>query len=357
MKEFTVIGIDTAKNWIQLHAVDAHGKAVLKKRLARNQFLPFMANLQKCLIGMEACGGAHHWAAELTKLGFTVRLMDARKVKKYADNQKNDARDAAACAEAVVRPNMRFVSIKNTTQLKIQELHRIRSYYVKQQTKMMNMIRGILLEGGMAISKGKASLMNYLCLLVAEEDKRLSGELKELVKDLYEELKHVEEKVKQHTSKVENLAKEDAACQKIMTIPGVGPLTATALIAKIGNGSEFKKGRDLSAYLGLVPKQHSSGDKQCLGKITKHGDRYLRELLVHGGRAMVQSAMRIDKTNKSFVKNDRHSVWTRELCDRIGRNKAAVALANKNARIIIRVLQNKMNFEADLAHGYYEAAA
>ena len=342
MKNCTVIGIDTAKNWIQLHGADTNGKVVLKKRLTRDKFLPFMASISTCLIGMEACSGAHYWATALTKLGFNVKLMDARKVKKYADNQKNDARDAAACAEAVVRANMSFVAIKNATQLEIQELHRIRSYYVRQRTKMMNMIR--------AIPKGRASLMRYLCSLVTPEDERLSVQMKEIVQDVYEELIHLEEKVKRHTNTVEKLAERDEDCQKIRTIPGIGPLTATAIIAKIGNGSDFKKGRGLSAYLGLVPKQHSSGDKQCLGKITKHGDRYLRELLVHGGRSVVQAAMRIDPIKKTFVKNDRHSVWARELCDRLGRNKAAVALANKNARLVIGVLKNKISFCVDLAH-------
>lgn len=351
MKNLTVIGIDIAKNVFQIHGADNQGRRVLKKRISRDGFLSFMANLPVCLVGMEACGGAHHWAKELIKLGFTVKLMSPLKVKKYADaHQKNDARDAAACAEAVTRANMRFVSVKTDVQLAIQSMHRVRSFYVKQRTALMNMTRGLLAESGIAIAKGQAQLTNALVSLLNDECERLSPAEKSLFKRLKEDLKKTEEEIIHHTSKLEKLAKEEASCRRLQTIEGVGPLSATAIVAKIGNGSEFQKGRDLSAYLGLVPKQSSSGDKQTLGSITKHGDRYIRQLLVHGGRSCVQAASRVNKVTGEFCKNDLHSIWIRNLATRIGVNKACVAVANKNARMIVAILKNETTFHPDRAH-------
>lgn len=350
MSNVTVMGIDIAKNVIQIHGADRRGKRLLKKRLSRDAFLPFMANLPKCLVGMEACGGAHHWAKELTKLGFEVKLMSPQKVKKYADHNKNDARDAEACAEAVTRANMRFISVKTDVQLGLQAVHRVRSYYVKQRTGLMNMMRGLLLESGIAVPKGKSHLEKNLTVLLDEESQNLRPDEKILFKRLKEDLAKIESEVIYHTSKIEKLAKEDDACQRLQTIDGVGPLSATAIVAKIGNGSEFQKGRDLSVYLGLTPRQHSSGEKQILLGITKHGDRYIRQLLIHGGRACVKSALRVNKKTGEFYKNDSHSVWARSLVDRVGINKASVALANKNARMMVALLKNKTTFCAELAH-------
>ena len=351
MKNLTVIGIDIAKNVFQIHGADSQGKRLLKKRISREGFLPFMANLPGCLVGMEACGGAHYWAKELIKLGFDARLMSPIKVKKYADDhQKNDERDAAACAEAVTRANMRFVSVKTDVQSEISAMHRVRSYYIKQRTALMNMMRGLLAESGVVIAKGQAQLTKKLVELLDDECERLSPAEKRLFKRLREDLAKVEEEVAHHTSKLEKLAKEDEACRRLQTIEGIGPLSATAIVAKIGNGSEFRKGRDLSAYLGLVPKQSSSGDKQVLGSITKHGDRYIRQLLVHGGRACVNAAFRLDKSTGAFHKNDPHSSWIRSLADRVGVNKACVAVANKNARMVVAILKNKTKFQPEMAH-------
>ena len=350
MRDLTTIGIDTAKNFIQVHGEDGRGNAVLKKRLARDKFLPFMANLPKCLIGMEACGGAHYWAAKLTELGFEVKLMSPRKVKKFVENHKNDANDAAACAVAVRRGDMTFVSIKTPVQLEIQATHRIRSHLIKERTALTNLMRGLLLEVGVAIPKGKASLIDKIKLLLMAEDTTLTPCTKSQLQGLYQHLKQVNEIVTIHTEVLKKLSEEDEVCKRITSIDGIGPITATAVMAKIGNGSEFENGRDLSAYLGLVPKQNSSGEKQRLGGISKHGDRTLRQLLIHGGRSCLKAALRINKQTQTYDKQDVHSRWARSLAERIGMNKASVALANKNARIIIAVLRNKSDFQPALAH-------
>ena len=309
-----------------------------------------MVKLPKCLVGMEACGSAHYWAKELIKLGFDVKLMNPAKVKKYAAHQKNDANDAAACAEAVTKANMRFVPIKTDMQLAIQGMHRVRSLYVKQRTARMNMMRGLLAESGIVMPKGQTNLMKKLTAVLADGCEQLSPIEKNLFKRLKEDWDKEEQEIIYHTSQLQKLAKEDEASRRLQTIEGIGPLTATAIVAKIGNGSEFQKGRELSAFLGLVPKQQSSGDKQMLGRITKHGDRYIRQLLVHGGRACVQAASRVNKITGTFHKNDSHSVWIRELAQRVGVNKASVAVANKNARMVVAILKNKTTFQPEMAH-------
>lgn len=354
MKDITVIGIDIAKNVFQIHGSNSQGKKVFHKRISREGFLETMAKLPRCLVGIEACGGAHYWAKELIKLGFEVKLMSPVRVKKYADHQKNDARDAAACAEAVTRSSMRFVSIKTDAQCDMQSLHRVRSYYVQQRTALMNMMRGLLLESGIAIRQGQTHLSKELTNLLDDACERLRPAEKRMFRDLKASLDKVDEQVGHYTQLITTIAKEDEYCQRLQTIRGVGPLSATAVIAKIGNGSEFQKGRDLSAYFGLVPQQYSSGNKQVLGSITKHGDRYIRQLLVHGGRACVQAASRVDKSTGEILKTDPHSLWIRDLTNRIGVNKASVAVANKNARMMVALLKNKSTFKPELAHGQLE---
>lgn len=351
MRDITTIGIDIAKNYIQIHGTNDKGKTLLKKRLPREKFLTLMATIPTCLVGIEACGGAHYWATELKKLGFDVKLMSPRKVKKYLDNRnKNDEKDAAACAEAVGRSNMTFVPIKTVEQRDIQSLHRIRSFYIRQRTALMNMMRGLLLELGIAINKRESALLKKLIELLDSDNIRLDEQNKAYFQDLYIDLKNLDTQIEKHTNTLKTLAKKDELCQRLQTIEGIGPISATALIAKIGNGSEFKKGRELSAYLGLVPRQHSSGDTQRLLGITKHGDRYIRQLLIHGGRAVVQASKRINKATDSYKKQDPHSQWVRKLADRLGTNKASVAVANKNARMVIALLKNQTSFDARLAH-------
>lgn len=348
MKDLTTIGIDLAKNYIQIHGANHQGKPVFKKRVARDKFLETMANLPRCLVGMEACGGSNYWARQLLSLGHDVRLMSPIKVKKYAGHNKNDARDAHACCEAVCRGTMSFVPIKNEEQMTIQSVHRIRSFYVKQQTALMNMIRGLLLEFGVVIAQGEAALMKKLRHL--DEEKFFDDAMKKECHRLKEDLISLHEKVNQSTKRVKAMAKTNTLCKRLQTIEGIGPITSTALVAKIGNGSGFKKGRELSAYLGLVPKQASSGDKRVLLKITKQGDRYVRQLLVHGGRSVIRAAMQKNPLTHVFIKDDEHSHWVRKLAERVGVNKASVAIANKNARLVIGLLKNQKDFDAALAH-------
>lgn len=350
MKNLTIIGIDIAKNYMQIHGTDDKGKVLLKKRVKRENFLTYMANLPKCLIGIEACSGANYWATELFQLGFTVKMMSPVKVKKYVENNKNDAKDAEACTEAVSRKNMQFVPLRTKAQTDMKSLHRIRRHYIKQRTSLMNMIRGILIENGIFIRKGKKYLIQKVTQIINYEISTISDEIRNEFQILYNILKQLNENIDRHDALLEKLSKEDHHCKRLRTLPGIGPVTSTAIIAKIGNGSEFKKGRDLSAFLGVVPKQHSSGDKQVLGKISKHGDRYLRELLIHGGRSALKAAKRKDKVTGLFIKQDEHSQWMRKLEERIGMNKASVAVANKNARIIIGLLKNETIFKAYLAH-------
>jgi transposase len=350
MENLTVIGIDIAKNFMQIHGTNDRGKVLLKKRMSREKFLAYMANLPRCVIGMEACGGSNYWALELKQLGFDVRLMSPNKVKKYTEHHKNDPKDAEACAEAVSRANMRFVPIKTREQMEIQNKHRIRSYYVKEKTALSNMMRGLLLEQGIAISQGKAALTKKMRELLADDSDQLNQTIKNEFQGLYEDLKQLDAKIKSHTDAIEKLAKEDEYCKRLCSIPGLGPITSTAVIAKIGNGSEFRKGRELSAYLGLVPRQHSSGETTKLLGISKHGDRYLRQLMIHGARSSVVAATKINRLTKLPEKQDKHSQWIRKLIERVGVNKASVAVANKNARIIVALLKGQTDFNAALAH-------
>jgi len=350
MKDITVIGVDIAKNVMQIHGEDSNGKVLLKKRVTKDKFLSNLANIPKCLIGMEACAGAHYWARKLQELGFKVKLMSAATVKKYAEHQKNDANDAKACAVAVIRKDIRFVPIRTQAQLEMQSVHRIRSYYVKEKTALMNMIRGLLLEHGVAIAQGEKKLIEKLRNILAGEEPELSEGMKSSMVSLLEELHHLNEKITEQNKKIEKVAKEDRYCQRIQTIEGIGPISASAIIAKIGNGSEFKKGRELSAFLGLVPRQYSSGNKQMLLGISKHGDRYIRQLLIHGARTVVRWAKRMDKETGAYCKQDKHSEWIRKLCERIGINKTCVAVANKNARMIIAILKTDADFDVQLAH-------
>lgn len=251
--------------------------------------------------------------------------MSPRKVKKFVENHKNDANDAAACAEAVTRENMRFVPVKTESQLEIQALHRVRSYYVKQQTSLMNMIRGLLLELGLVIPVSKKALLKKLQELTAAEANTLAEKNKTCFQRLADEIKHLAKEIEHYTQQLEALAKENEYCQRISTLPGIGPITSTAVVAKIGNGGEFHKGRELSAYLGLVSKQHSSGNTQRLGSISKHGDRYIRQLLIHGGRSSIQAARRKNKTTGLFEKQDLHSQWIRSLTERMSINKRKIS--------------------------------
>ncbi len=320
----TTLGIDLAKNVFQLHGVNRHGKAVLTKRVTRAKLRETVANIPSCLIGMEACASAHYWAREFERLGHKVRLIAPQFVKPYVKSNKNDAQDAAAICEAVGRPHMRFVSVKTVAQQDIQAVHRIRERLVKTRTALVNQIRGLLAEYGVVIPLKNNAVSQALPRILEDADNGLTTVGRELFADLYEQLQGLSQSVKKYDVQIERLFKANPICQRLAEVEGVGPVTATALLAA-GDANAFKNGRQMSAWIGLVPRQHSSGGKQTLLGISKRGDTYLRTLLIHGARAAVATAKR---------KQDARSRWITALAERRGANIAAVALANKNMRIL-----------------------
>lgn len=336
----TTIGIDLAKKVFQVHGVDEHGKVVLKKQLKRAQVLPFFANLPPCLIGMEACGSAHYWARKLEKLGHTVKLMAPQFVKPYVKTNKHDAADAEAICEAVSRPSMRFVPIKTGEQQAVLSLHRAREGFVKARTAQANQIRGLLAEYGIIIPLGIDSIAKHLPEILEDGENDLPGVFRQLVQRLGEHLKELDRQVDELDAQIQRWHRENAASRKLAEIPGIGPLTASALVASIGDAKNFENGRQLAAWLGLVPRQHSTGGKQTLLGISKRGDCYLRTLLIHGARAVIRVASK---------KTDAAESWVQRLIDRRNKNVAAVALANKNARIVWALLAHDKAYEASYA--------
>lgn len=335
--ELKVLGIDLAKQSFQLHGVDEHGHVVLRKKLSRSQLPAFVANLPPCLIGLEACGGAHYWVRELTKLGHAVRMIAPQFVKPYVKSNKNDAVDAEAICEAVQRPSMRFVPSKSIEQQDMQSLHRIRSQLVARRTAQTNQVRGLLLEYGLIIPVGINHVRKALPSILEDADNALSGLFRELLNELYEELIHLDNRIQTLEKKLVTLSVNNEDCKRLLTIPGIGLLTATALIAAIADISVFKNGRELAAWLGLVPKQHSTGGKQTLLGISKRGDSYLRTLLIHGGRSVVRVAHK---------HQDKRNRWIGDIKQRRGENISNVAVANKNARIVWALLTRKENYKA-----------
>jgi transposase len=326
-------GIDLAKNIFQVHAVDDNGDIVAKKQLKRAKVLSFFVKLKPCLIGMEACGGAHYWSRELTKLGHTVRLMSPQHVKPYIKGNKNDANDAAGICEAVSRPNMKFVGVKTQEQQDILMLHRIRSQKVKNRTALVNQIRGLLSEYGIALTKRIEPLRRELLVLLSESvDDKLSELAKRNFYQLYEDLLVLDDQIERVENELKETTKNSNDCQRLLTLPGIGWITASALVAHIGDINQFKNGRELSAYIGLVPRQNSSGGKNVLLGISKRGDAYLRTLLIHGSRAVL---MHVGK------KTDKDSEWLAEVAARRGSNKAVVAQANKTTRKVWALLSKQ----------------
>ena len=330
------ISIDLAKQVFQLHGVDSHEKAVLRKKLKREQMLPFFRDLPACLIGIEACSGAHYWARELQKLGHTVKLIAPQFVKPYVKANKNDANDAEAICEAVSRPNMRFVTIKTVAQQDLQACHRIRSELVQQRTAKANQIRGLLAEYGIILGQRIDVLRKALPNLLEDAENALTGDFRVLLKGLQEDLQALDERVAVMDKRIQSLANNHPASKRLLEIPGIGPITATALISAVGDGKQFKKGRDMAAWLGLTPRQHSSGGKERLLGISKHGDAYLRTLLIHGGRSVLKVAAN---------KDDPRSRWLQSLSERRHKNIAAVAVANKNARIAWALLTKDIDYQ------------
>lgn len=311
---------------------------MLKKQLKREQMAPFFAKLSPCLIGVEACGSAHFWASKLQALGHTVKLMAPQFVKPYVKTNKNDAADAEAICEAVSRPSMRFVPIKNGEQRAVLALHRARQGFVKARTAQANQIRGLLAEHGIIIPQGIAHISKRLPEILEDAENGLPGTFRQLIDRLGEHLKELDRQVQELEGQIQAWHRENAASRKLAQIPGIGPITASALVASIGDAKNFENGRQLAAWLGLVPRQNSSGGKQTLLGISKRGDTYLRTLLIHGARAVIRVAER---------KATHAGSWLARVMGRRNQNVAAVALANKNARIVWALLAHDREYEAE----------
>jgi transposase len=324
------VGIDLAKKIFHLVGTDTTGKIVWRKRLTRHALMPFMAQLPPVTIGLEACGGAHYWARQLRHQGHDVKLMAPQFVKPYVKSNKNDMRDAEAIAEAVTRPTMRFVPIKDVAQQDIQALHRVRERLIGARTALINEVHGLLLEYGIVMPTGVAKFRQAVVEKLESEKDKLTALSQELFWKLVQEFVALEEQIAFYQEKLETLATTHPECQRLMTIPGIGPITATALVAAVSDVGVFKNGRQFAAWLGLVPKQHSTGGQSLLLGISKRGDRYLRKLLIHGARATLRWVK---------LQTDKRSQWIRGLLARRGWNRTAVAVANKNARIVWALLR------------------
>ncbi|RIY38729.1 IS110 family transposase [Neopusillimonas maritima] len=338
--QITTIGIDLAKDVFQIHGVDGQGKIVLRKQLRRGQMASFFVNLPACLIGMEACGSAHYWARKLQEQGHVVRLMAPQFVKPYVKTNKHDAADAEAICEAVRRPNMRFVPIKNVEQQAILSVHRVRQGLIKARTAQANQIRGLLSEFGLVLPKGIRVVYQRVPALLDQTGDELPGLFRELVLRLLAHLKDLDRQVSELEQQINAWHRSNALSQKLEKIPGIGPMTASALVASVGDAKSFSNGRQLAAWLGLVPKQHATGGKTNLLGISKRGDTYLRTLLIHGGRAVIRSAEQ---------KPPHANSWLARILARRHKNVVTVALANRNARIVWALLAHDREFHADYA--------
>ncbi len=330
------IGLDLAKNIFEVHGVDSQDKAVLRKTLRRDAVSQFFADLPPCIVGMEACSGSHYWAKVFTDLGHEVRLISPQFVTPYVKSNKNDRNDAEAICEAISRPSMRFVPPKSSEQLEIQAVHRIRQRLVSDRTRLVNQIRGLLAEHGVVVARDITRLRQALGRIVDESDTNLGQIITELACDVHDELVELDQRIAGYNKRIRDLFRSNQMCQRIGKIEGIGPITATALVAAVGDRTCFKNGRQFAAWLGLVPKQHSSGGKSRLFGISKRGDRYLRTLMIHGARAVLA---------KAGGKVDARSLWIGRMRDRRHPNVVAVALANKNARIVWSVLSNGTEYQ------------
>jgi transposase len=324
MKEVSTIGLDLAKNVFQVHGVDRSGKTVIRRQLRRGQVLPYFKRLPPCLVGIEACATSHYWAREITALGHEVRMMPARYVKPYVKRNKNDMADAEAICEAVTRPTMRFVPIKTPAQQSILMLHRTRELFVRQRIMLVNALRAHLAEFGIVAGVGRNGLEKLLEVIVDDQDERVPPEAQDCLLALRDQLALAKQQILEADRRILAWHRASELSRRLDDIPGVGPLIATALVASIPDPHAFRSGRDMSAWIGLVPKQNSTGGKERLGHISKAGNRYLRKLLVVGALSVIRRAKETGSTRRP---------WLVALMARRSTKVAAIALANKNARI------------------------
>lgn len=345
MNNITLLGIDIAKNVFQLHGLSHSGQTVLKKRLSRVKFAEFMTQLPACEVVMECCGTSHYWGRTFRAMGHTVKLISPQHVKAYVKGNKNDKNDAAAILDAARSVTAKFVPVKEVEQQDMQSLLRIRQGFVDERLRLSNQLRGLALESGIFIPKGFTALKKQLPSYFEEEHLALSAMMKEELKLVFAAFKQAEERVKSYDKKIARLASEHSECNRVMALPGVGPKTAVAVVS-LGDIRYLRNGRCFAAFLGLVPKQHSSGNRNCLMGISKRGDSYIRELLIHGARSVINTMK--DKT-------DPKSLWLKALVARRGTNRAAVALANKHARVIWQLLAHGEDYKPERITSWKES--
>ena len=333
--QIAVLGIDLGKNSCSVVGLNGTGEVVLRRRMRRDSLVTLTSSLPPCIVAMEACCGAHHLGRLLAAQGHSIRLMSPEYVRPYVKAQKNDDRDAEAIAEAATRPTMRFVELKSEEQLDLQSLHRVRSRLVTARTALINQLRAILLERGHVIPKGRRALEQALAEIVASLD-QASGRVRRLVEEMREEWTALDRRIDALNRELLERARADAAARRLITIPGIGVLNATALIAAVGDAAAFRRGRDLAAWLGLVPRQHTTGGRPKLLGITKRGNKSLRMMFIHGARAALPWVAQAQTPL---------GAWLRDLLARAHRNVAIVALANKLARIAWATLRHGSRFE------------
>lgn len=341
MSDITLLAIDLAKSVFQLHGVNKHNKAVLRKQVKRKDLIKTITNMPPCEIVMEACSGSSYWARQFQAHGnHKVRLISPQHVKPYVKGNKTDRNDSEAIAISAQQERTPSVAVKNIEAQDIQMMHRIRERYVKNRTALANQIRGLLAEYGIVVSKGLAALRKELTDIITDTTNELTACNRPMFNDLYEELLKCEDQVDVYTTKLELVARANENCKKILKLPGIGPITATAIVAHIGDGRAYKNGRHFAASLGLVPREKSSGGHRVLMGITKRGDVGHRSLLIHGGRSVV----RLCET-----KTDKGSVWAKKILERRGFNVASVAVANKNARLIWAIISKQKSYRPEQA--------
>ena len=334
------VGVDLAKNVYQLHGVDRFGKSTWKRRLKRHQWLKVLLDKTEpsCVIGMEACASAHHWGRELQSRGYTVKLIAPQFVKPYVKSNKNDARDAEAICEAMSRPNMRFVTVKTVAQQDIQATHRIRAELITQRTAKANQIRGLVAEYGLVAPKRMSSLRAAIPCWLEDAQNGLTTDFRSLLQGVWDDLRALDDRVGEMDKAIKRLAENNEDCVRLQQLRGVGPMIATAMVATVGDARQYRTSRQMAAAIGITPKQHSSGDRSRLLGISKRGDVYLRTLMIHGARSVVANAKH---------KDDRLSRWLTAIATKRHPNVAAVALANKTARMAWAMLRYETDYDPD----------
>lgn len=334
----TVIGIDIGKDVFHIVGFDGDGQIVVRRKIKRLALVKVFEQLPRCVVGLEACLSAHFVSRTLRDLGFEARIIPAKYTKPFNKGQKNDYNDAEAIAEAVLRPNLKCVPEKTQDQLDLQALHRVRARLVSRRTATINQIRAFLIEQGITVRSGAHSLRNSLLTILDNRADEISPRMSDLIVGLYEDWLWLDERIETVTNEIEEISRREANCQRLMSVPGVGPMISTAMVAAIGTGEAFERGRDFGAWLGLVPRQYSTGGKPILGRISKRGNTYLRTLFIQAAHVILMRPHNWEKF--SF------GGWLTEAATRLHRNKLATALANKLARIAWSVLRHEQTFDS-----------